>query len=72
MIHKEITMNWEAIGAIGEILGATVVFITLVYLAIQVKHAKVSAADANRLARTRGVTDMQLAQLIIERLSPQL
>jgi len=56
-------MNWEAIGAIGEILGATVVFITLIYLAIQVKHAKVTAADSNLLARTRGVTDMQLAQL---------
>ena len=56
-------MNWEAIGAIGEILGATVVFITLVYLAIQVKYAKSAAADANRLARARGVTDMQLAML---------
>jgi hypothetical protein len=56
-------MNWDAIGAVGEILGATVVFITLIYLAIQVKHAKVSAADTNRLARTRGVTDMQLALL---------
>ena len=56
-------MNWEAIGAIGEILGATVVFITLAYLATQVRFAKLAAADTNRLARAKGVTDMQLAML---------
>ena len=33
-------MNWDAIGAIGEIVGALAVFVTLVYLAIQVNHAK--------------------------------
>jgi hypothetical protein len=31
-------MNWEAIGALGEILGALAVFGTLVYLAIQIKQ----------------------------------
>ena len=31
-------MNWEAIGAIGEIIGALAVFITLVYLALQIKQ----------------------------------
>jgi len=56
-------MNWDAIGAVGELLGATVVFITLVYLAMQVKSAKLTAIDANRLARAKGVTDMQLAYL---------
>jgi hypothetical protein len=56
-------MNWEAIGAVGELLGATVVVITLAYLAMQVKSAKLTAADANRLARAKGVTDMQLAYL---------
>ena len=30
-------MNWNAIGAIGEILGAIAVFVSLVYLAIQTK-----------------------------------
>ena len=30
-------MNWEAIGAIGEILGAVAVLITLIYLAIQIR-----------------------------------
>lgn len=31
-------MNWEAIGAIGEVLGAVGVLITLVYLSIQVRN----------------------------------
>ena len=31
-------MNWEAIGAIGEIIGALAVVITLAYLAIQIRQ----------------------------------
>ncbi len=31
-------MNWEAISAIGEIVGALAVVITLVYLAIQIRE----------------------------------
>ena len=30
-------MNWEAIGAVGEIVGATAVVLTLIYLAVQVR-----------------------------------
>ena len=33
-------MNWDAIGAVGEILGALAVLVTLVYLALQVQHIK--------------------------------
>ena len=33
-------LNWDAIGAIGEILGAVSVLITLLYLATQVSEAK--------------------------------
>ena len=33
-------MNWEAIGAIGEIVGAIAVFGTLLYLAMQIKQVK--------------------------------
>ena len=32
-------MNWDAVGAIGEIAGAATVIATLFYLALQVKHA---------------------------------
>ena len=50
-------MNWEAVGAVGEILGATAVVATLVYLAIQVRYAKNAAADVNRLSRAVGVRE---------------
>ena len=33
-------MNWDAVGAIGELLGAGAVFVTLAYLAIQVRQSK--------------------------------
>ncbi|MEQ9208433.1 MAG: hypothetical protein RLN96_01125, partial [Pseudomonadales bacterium] len=33
-------MNWDAIGAIGEIVGAIAVVISLVYLASQIKHSQ--------------------------------
>lgn len=32
-------MNWDALGAIAELIGGIAVLITLVYLAIQVRHA---------------------------------
>jgi hypothetical protein len=53
-------MNWEAIGAIGEMLSAMLVLITLIYVATQVRYAKNAAADANRLMRAKGVCDMNL------------
>ena len=31
-------MNWDAIGAIGEIVGATAVVVSLVYLAVQIRQ----------------------------------
>ena len=35
--HVRCQVNWEAIGAIGEIVGATAVFMSLLYLAIQIR-----------------------------------
>jgi hypothetical protein len=35
---EEVDMNWEAIGAIGEVLGALVVVITIGYLAVQIRQ----------------------------------
>ena len=54
-------MNWEAIGAVGEILGATAVVVTLAYLAGQVRIARSAAADTNRLTRASGVRQHHLA-----------
>ena len=50
-------MNWDAIGAIGEILGAAAVVATLAYLAMQVRYAKDASADVNRLSRAEGVRE---------------
>ena len=33
-------MNWEAIGAIGEVVGASAVVLTLAYLSIQLSHGR--------------------------------
>lgn len=34
-------MNWDALGAIAELLGAIAVFATLAYLAIQIRHSNI-------------------------------
>ena len=54
-------MNWEAIAAVGEIVSAMVVALTLGYFAIQLRAAKDAAADINRLERAKGVREMMLA-----------
>jgi hypothetical protein len=43
-------MNWEAIGAVGEIVGAITVVATLIYLARQIK-------DSARAVRSQSITD---------------
>jgi len=43
-------MNWESIGAIGEIIGAVAVVVTLAYLAIQVRDSTLIARSATRQA----------------------
>lgn len=39
-------MNWEAVGAIGEVVGAITVLVTLVYLAVQVKRNTLALKSA--------------------------
>ena len=56
-------INWDAAGAIAEGLGALAVILTLIYLSLQVRHAKLVAADSNRLVRATGVREMTLAML---------
>ncbi|NKC00281.1 MAG: hypothetical protein GKR90_17595 [Pseudomonadales bacterium] len=54
-------MNWEAIGAVGEILGAIAVLATLVYLAIRfVRYA-------NRLWREEQKSRWRYFQTGVER-----
>jgi hypothetical protein len=51
-------MNWDAIGAIGELVGAAAVVVTLIYLASQLRHAKTVANDTNRLTRANDLREM--------------
>jgi len=39
-------MEWDAVGAIGEVLGSVAVLVTLGYLAVQVKHARAETRRA--------------------------
>ena len=50
-------MNWEAIGATGEVLGAITVVATLFYLASQIRQNTRAQENASRLASTRVFTD---------------
>ena len=49
-------MNWNAIGAVGEILGAAAVFLSLIYLAFQIRQSTVVARSTIRHQITQGVT----------------
>ncbi len=49
--YELMTLNWEAIGAIGEVVGGAAVFISLLYLAVQIRSSRrsdqiVAAAEA--------------------------
>ena len=48
-------MNWEAIGAIGEILGAAAVVVSLIYLATQVRQNTKVARSSTRHGITTSV-----------------
>lgn len=56
-------MNWDAIGAIGEIIGAIAVVATLGYLATQIRQSrKATLADVYQgRAHTRGANTLQIA-----------
>ena len=56
-------MNWEAVGAVGEILGAATVVATLFYLARQVRHATSVARSAAR---------QSISQMNVEAWGPSL
>lgn len=42
-------MNWEALGAIGEISGAGVTVVTLLYLALQIRHSREATQASTEL-----------------------
>ena len=46
-------MNWDALGAVGEIVGAAAVLATLIYLARQVTHS----VNLARAQQNKGLMD---------------
>ena len=57
MHHEKTAVNWEAVGAVGEILGAIGVILTLVYLSIQVRQStKASRANTAQQFSTNWIT----------------
>ena len=66
-------MNWEAISAIGQLIGALAVIITIIYLAIQMKQNTAAVATSTYESTMTGFNDInvivastpELASLII-------
>ena len=54
-------MNRDAVSAVSQIVSGTAVFISLLYLAFQVRFARLAAADTSRTARDVGVRENVLA-----------
>ncbi|MDX1701949.1 MAG: hypothetical protein R3250_15085 [Melioribacteraceae bacterium] len=53
-------MNWEAISALGQIIGAIAVLITLIYLAIQLKQNTAAVATATYESTMTGFNDINV------------
>ena len=52
-------MNWDAIGAVGEIIGAAAVVVSVFYLAAQVRKQ----TDEERLSATRELSELFLVTI---------
>ena len=50
-------MNWDAIAAIGQMLGSVAVLVTLGYLAVQVRHSRQEGRRALSQGRSEGVRE---------------
>jgi hypothetical protein len=59
----EVLMNWNAISAISEAVGVVAIVISLLYLAFQIRFARLAAADTTRTARAIGVREIDLTMV---------
>ena len=62
-------MNWEAIAAIGQMLGSVAVFVTLAYLAVQVRHARSEVRRSISQSRGEATRELSLARATNEKLN---
>ncbi len=54
-------MNWEAVGAVGELAGAAAVVATLFYLATQIRHSNTMARRAEHNTTMHEVSMLRMA-----------
>ncbi len=62
-------MNWEAIGAAGEVLGAVAVVVTLAYLAVQLRQNTQSSRNASWQAIIGMLVDLDVIEATDAQLS---
>jgi hypothetical protein len=55
-------MNWDAFGAISEFLGAVAVLLTLIYLAMQMRHSAKAVAAQTYESIMSGYNELNLAR----------
>jgi len=54
-------MNWEEVGAIGQVLGSVAVLVTLGYLAVQVRHSRTALLGSITLTQAAMILDQSMA-----------
>ena len=62
-------MNWDAIAAVGQMLGSVAVFVTLGYLAVQVRHARDEVRRSISTARSVAIRELHLTRATSETLN---
>lgn len=56
-------MSWEAISEISQIVSTLALIISLIYVAFQIRFARLAAADTSRTARGEGAREIDLAMV---------
>jgi hypothetical protein len=62
-------VNWEEVSAIGQVLGSLAVFVTLGYLAVQVRHARTDLQRSISQGRSEAIRSLLLTRATDERLA---
>lgn len=63
-------MNWEAVGAFGEIIGALAVLITLIYLSVQIRES--SEATRIQTAQSTFHLSFEMVSLFTKKQNPEV
>ncbi len=56
-------MNWDAVSSISQTASGIAVVISLLYLAFQIRFARLAASDTSRTARGMGVREIDLTMV---------